>query len=925
MLPRITFINRDLHLMKPPAYLSLGARSALSLMISAALLTGTAAHAQNFDESECVSSSDDQDRCEEQKNASGDSKKSGKSGRTLLWALGGIAVAGAAAAGGGGSDSSGPGNGNPGGGGGGGNPVGEGGSYGNNTSLTRNGEQTVWSGNAHSVIIGDNVRNDGQLAVQAGTLTIRGDGDLRNNGSLSTAAGTRLSIEGEGELDNYGTLSVGGQFNLSGDGSLDNYGTFAADGATIQVTGESDIENQGTMRLTNSLISLSGDSEFDNSATRTTRGQLTADDSRFVLRDMAAFDNFGDIEAINLATGDTLIDIQTARIVGENDPVIESFDNYGTIRMNSDARILSLAADRDASVGVNRTSGHIFSRARGQTAIHVEGAQATFVNQGTLTVTGDNAVAMNGVRGATLINDGIINLGTSGGANGTGLVAMRSDGSAVLNNRVGGVINIHADQSHAFQVSGSGSGRIINNGQVNVYGNGSGIFADGTSAGAERPGADLPYAPPRPDDTRGIAGYTVGTNADGSAGQMTLTGGGRIVDVDVDTGFTRGTAAQRVKLDDVFMGAVSGEEQIRSKTVVWEATAERNADGNVDVTMTKRNYADLVGDKLTGFANALDDRYTNSDLFRSLELESAGALQSAMAQLSGQGLAAGASRVAGLSQAFWTALDAQRSETGLSLLGYAPGVRQGWGPAGQGHAMSLVTPGRHGQMDMQFGVMHDTHAGHAVAAGDSMRSNFFGMGWSQQLGGFQLRHAVNNEWHALETTRSLNYGNVRQSARSRRDISRYLVGSTLARTWALGGLQLHSRLGAQAYAQHESAFNEWGAGEFNLQLGAMRANGINMETGLGWQWPLSARWHFSGDASLVKPLAYDGGARTAQLGGANDAQFQWAGLQPNGLDHRLSLGLDYRHRAVRMNLGVQAQRFFGQRDDRTDLSLAYAF
>jgi putative surface-exposed virulence protein len=269
--------------------------------------------------------------------------------------------------------------------------------------------------------------------------------------------------------------------------------------------------------------------------------------SRFVLQDSSEFENRGAVEASGLGANQALFSIDAYRSVGENDPRLEVFDNYGSIRLQGAGQVLDLISARDATVAVNRTNALIASSAANAGAMSASGEHATILNQGTVEITGTGAVAMNGRQGATLINDGVINLGVAGTANPEGMVAMQSDGSAVLNNRRGGVINIHAPNSFAFK-SAAGSGRIINNGLVHVHGTGSGLFADSSTQGGVSVENDLSYTAPSPNSLA-LSGYTIGTNADGSAGTLVLEQGGLIVDVDVDTGFTRGTDARTVALD----------------------------------------------------------------------------------------------------------------------------------------------------------------------------------------------------------------------------------------------------------------------------------------------------------------------------------------------------------------------------------------
>ncbi|WP_159567661.1 beta strand repeat-containing protein, partial [Budvicia diplopodorum] len=81
-----------------------------------------------------------------------------------------------------------------------------------------------------------------------------------------------------------------------------------------------------------------------------------------------------------------------------------------------------------------------------------------FYNDGTITVQGNNAVAISGgITGyaANLVNSGTINVGTevgkTNGTNGTNLVGIKGNGvNTTINNAADGVINIYADSSYAF-------------------------------------------------------------------------------------------------------------------------------------------------------------------------------------------------------------------------------------------------------------------------------------------------------------------------------------------------------------------------------------------------------------------------------------------------------------------------------------------
>ncbi|WP_434211946.1 hypothetical protein [[Pseudomonas] boreopolis] len=892
--------------------------TSLSIMVAMAMTTGPAIGVHAAEANEDCDADDRAGECE----AGTRSSSSGK-GKGVLWALGGLALAGAAAGGGGGGGGSSGGEGpvtppGPGPDPGQGTPGREGGQYGNGGTITGSGQRSEWNGNVQTTVVGRNVRNDGELAIGSGGLIVRNDGELRNYGSIEVKSGAFLSVQNDADVDNHGRMNVAGRMEIGGDAGLDNLGEFVAQGARIALDGEASLDNKGTMRLADTVVTLAGQAEFDNGE-RGNAARLELDGSRFEVRESAGFENQGAVLARGLSQGESLVSAVVSRAPGEDDRRVETFDNHGTIQLAGSGRVLDVTADTFASLSINRAGGRISSDAANEAMLRASGSQATLVNQGTLTVTGDNAVAMSGANGATLINDGVINLGTAGGSNGSGLVAMQSDGTAVLNNRVGGVINIHADGSHAFRVTGAGSGRIINNGTVNILGKGSGFFADDLSAGAERPGSDLPYQAPR--SGAGVTGYTVGTNADGSAGQLVFNEGGWIGEADVDTGFTRGTAATSVELQDVFVGADGGEENVRSRSVVWEAQAQRDEEGNIDVTMTKKAYAGLVGDEFKSLAHALDSGYTNSELFRSLELGDLDAFRGAIRQLSGTDLVRGTRQAVGMGRAFWSALDARRSANGLHVeyFGNMPGL----GPNGQGTALRLVDQWAGRNVEFRSGYMYTDRAD--AASRNDIRSYYFGMSSGGSLASMDIRHGLNYEWHGLETTRSLSFGSTRQQARSDRSLSQLSWTSGLSRSFHGRRSSWQPRIVATAYALHEAAFREKGAGAFGLNAKAVDARGMDVSAGMGWRWQPSRRWALGGDAELIRPLAYSEGARRVSIQGAEHVSFDLPGLKPDGMDYRLGATLDYASGPMRLNIGMQTQRLMGQKDESARMNWSYAF
>jgi len=878
-------------------------RRPLAALVALALCTGTAAPAHASDDTadaplDCDATPDDEG-CD-----------AGSASRSLsAWLLGGLGLAGAAAAAAGGG----------GGGGGSGedNPSGhEGGQYGNNQSLAGPGGEVSWDRNVDTHVVGG-ARNEGNLRINAGTLNVRSDGHLRNTGTLHISQAASLVVENDGDLDNHGRLELFGQLRLQRDGSLDNHGTLLADGAIIQLDGDSEIDNLGSMTLRDTPVTLTGESGFDNGERRR-NATLVVSGGGFVLEGMAEFGNHGTVTADGAFARGALVHAVTARVGDERDP-IEAFDNHGQLTLQGDARVLNLVADTHASTGINRSGAQIVSHARNHSALHAEGAQATLLNQGIITVTGQGAVAMSGARGATVINDGVINLGVAGGDNGQNMVAMQSDGSATLNNRRSGVINIHADNSWAFGMGASGSGRLVNNGQVNVYGNGSAMHADLPTQDADRPAPDLGWHGPR-----GISGYTVGTNADGSAGRIVLHAGGALLDVAVDTGFTRGTGDSKVRLEDVIVGADGGEENIVSTSVTWTAQGERDADGAVDVVMTRNDYRALADAGRQGIAGALEAGYSNNALYHSLEVGSGREFNVALHQLSGAGLAAASMRLTANGDAFWSSLARATPADGYRMLAFGPGSASASGVQGVGTGMQVALPlGGGQQLQLSSGLLESDLS--ADGGQTRSQSRFAGLGIAQTLGTFTLQHTVGNEWHRTDGQRQLRWGGTRMSAHSQRALSRTRFSSLVTTDSGSGRLRTQARLGATAYHAREAGFHEYGADALGLSVGAGTRSGAQLELGSSFTAQLRGPWMLRGDAAMSGTLAHRADARLATLHGADAHVFTLPGLSPSGMDYRLMLGADARYR--RLNLGgtLMAERQFGQRDLQARVQMSMAF
>lgn len=340
------------------------------------------------------------------------------------------------------------------------------------------------------------------------------------------------------------------------------------------------------------------------------------------------------------------------------------FINDGTIDVSAKSLVVSAsnAGDQNAFFW-NEDNGVINFDHDSASAVKLTHSNFIAQNDGTMNISGTGAVAMEGDKNAQLVNNGTINLGTEGTTD-TGMIGMQLDANAtadaVIENN--GTINIFANDSFAFSVLGT-EGHVVNNGTVVIADGvtGSGLIKQGDSINVEGVNGNngnntevhygdytLPDVPspntvsvtPGSDATDGgmnnLNGYVVGTSADGSAGKLKVNNAS-MNGVGINTGFTAGTADTTVSFDNVVEGSnLTDADAITSTTVVWNAKGSTDANGNVDVTMSKNAYTDVATDaSVNDVAKALDAGYTNNELYTSLNVGTTAELNSALKQVSG--------------------------------------------------------------------------------------------------------------------------------------------------------------------------------------------------------------------------------------------------------------------------------------------------
>ncbi len=356
-----------------------------------------------------------------------------------------------------------------------------------------------------TVSAGGVVNNSGTLS---GTTTVNG-GTL-NNDSTGTVANS-LTVSGAGKVVNAGTVNKG--VKLSASGKVTNSGTVVLGSST-------DAKNASILELNNSSV-------FENAA----GGQVTGDNNK---------------NAVHLNHDGTLKNDKGATMTftaSSNPAAVNIWNN--TADFINDGTANATGVSLVASAG-NAAAGKAFfwnqddgvvnftATASGQSAVSLTHDNFAGINDGTINISGNGAVAMKGGKNAQLVNNGTINLGTEGTTE-SGMIAMQLDANAtaaaVIENN--GAINIYAKDSYAFSRLGA-NGRVINNGTVNLEGEGSGLVKEagitpegnGTGGnGTETHAATytLPVDPTAPVQSSGlrsgVSQYTVGTTAGGTAGR----------------------------------------------------------------------------------------------------------------------------------------------------------------------------------------------------------------------------------------------------------------------------------------------------------------------------------------------------------------------------------------------------------------------
>ncbi|HDC2124253.1 TPA: autotransporter adhesin BigA [Salmonella enterica] len=731
-----------------------------------------------------------------------------------------------------------------------------------------------------------------------------------------------------------GSLTINGDLTLNS--GLENSGEMSAD----TITANTSIYNRAGGDITTDLLTINGNSTFYNEGNFTgsiagtsyqqeivNTGTMTvAEDGKSLVSGSFAFYNQEGATLTNTANAVEGGENAIINVTRTSDSVSQV--NSGTIIAKNGYSAIKTANASNNPQWIWNTETGLIAGETPDSALIALSRGYNFANEGTVTVQGDNAVAIQG--GTTsytvnLVNDGLINVGTeqgqTDGTNGEGLIGIQGNGNATtINNTENGVINVYADNSWAF---GGKTKTIVNNGEVNLLcDTGCGIYAPGTVGTQEDhtgaadiviPDANtapaqgtVPTPPADSNAPQQLSNYIVGTNADGSAGKLTANNVAIGDNVKVDTGFSSGTADTTVVMQDVFVGSnITGAENITSTSVVWNAQGSEDASGNVDVTMTKNAYADVATDSsVSDVAQALDAGYTNNELYTSLNVGTTAELNSALKQISGSQATTVFREARVLSNRFSMLADAApQVGNGLAFNVVAKGdPRAELGNDTQYDMLALrktldLTASQ--SLSLEYGIARldgngsDTAGDNGVTGG---YSQFFGLKHQMSFdNGMSWNNALRYDVHNLDSSRSVAYSDVNKTADASVKQQYLEFRSEGAKTFELGEtVKVTPYAGVKLRHTLEDGYQERNAGDFNLNMNSGSETAVDSIVGLKLDYAGKNGWSANATLEGGPNLSYAKSLRSATLAGAGDQRFNVDdGQQGGGVNSLATVGVKY--------------------------------
>ncbi|HBM3184804.1 TPA: autotransporter domain-containing protein [Klebsiella oxytoca] len=539
------------------------------------------------------------------------------------------------------------------------------------------------------------------------------------------------------------------------------------------------------------------------------------------------------------------------------------------------------------------------------TGMYAEGAGATVVNAGKITVNNSGS-ALTAARGARAINRGTITLTADNGVASGTLTALRGTGNSTLINDSHGVIHINASGAEPFTTTTSND-RIVNSGKIYVNGN------DATQQ----------YT---------INNYTVGTQNITRVGAL-YGQNLNLADVQVDTDFTRQTSETSVTLDDVFVGNnLNGSGNIQSASVVWQAKGVQDAQGNVDIVMSKKRYDKLVSNAdLQSAAKALESGYHSSALYSSLNQTSVQGLNQAISQISGRNIGLALRQARTLTNRFERMADnTLKTPGGLGfniIDKHNPQAELG----NKGHydmvALTQDFSIDRQQFTLRYGLARIEGGNNKSADGvDDGYSQFFGLGHQYPLGEWQWKNQLDASLHQLDTSRHIRYQGVNRQAAAHSEQQELSFTSTLGKRLTLSQeLTLEPYAGTKMRWHHADAVQEQRAGEWNLNLDARDKTAIDVLAGVRLSWQSENGLHLNASLEAGPNVYYQEQTGYALLNSAPGVRFKNASAQREKITSNAQIGASWRTGNTSLGLNTWHWQEDSQKDKGLLFRLNYQF
>ena len=460
--------------------------------------------------------------------------------------------------------------------------------YGYNSTINNDGIITI-NGSGVMGIQG----NDGSV------LTNKKDGTINVNGEHSRGIDEGVIFTSKKTtIDNFGKINTTGKNTIGIAGFNSNVTNSSTGKITINgdygvgIRGEnSKIINDGDILITSENLGVSLDPRLPHS----TGIYLGENDGTSIVKNSGNITMTGNKSVGIYAYNGTITNEKGGKITVTGDmgtglyisgQTSGSAINNGEITVNGNDSD-GMLAELNTTATNNGTITVIGKNSSGMTA--EQGATVINGSDGTISIDGKNSYGMkaNGV-GSSATNKGTINVGVNASG---GMLA--TNGATISNE---GIINI--DKSHGlnngnkkdFALQTDESSTIINTGIIK---------ADGTVT-----------------VTSGT-NYVLGTNSDGSYGKVSAENISVDGNVKVSTEIVKGSYKDSYILDDVMTGKTELKENYKLSTtsVLYGASSKVDEKGNLDVKLSKENkFSDFASKEYGSLAGVLDEALNKKDL-----------------------------------------------------------------------------------------------------------------------------------------------------------------------------------------------------------------------------------------------------------------------------------------------------------------------